>query len=129
MPLIWKEALILGIVWIKNITIIFHCFCCAEEHIQVRRSVQKLLNMLKLEDVDWIQVAQDRIKLRAITDMEINLLPWKRAISWTPERLTASQEVLRQIKLVVFKYSEIHFTNAAVRLAQTKSQSLKFLNL
>jgi hypothetical protein len=31
--------------------------------------------MLKLEDVDWIQVAQDRIKLRAITDMEINLLP------------------------------------------------------
>jgi hypothetical protein len=79
--------------------------------------------------VDWIQVAQDRIKLRAITDMEINLLPWKRAISWTPERLTASQEVLRQIKLVVFKYSEIHFTNAAVRLAQTKSQSLKFLNL
>jgi hypothetical protein len=39
MSLIRKEALISGIVWIKNATNIFYYFCCAEEHIQVLHSV------------------------------------------------------------------------------------------
>jgi hypothetical protein len=59
------------------------------------------LGVMWWENVDWIHLSQDRGQWWAVVNLQLHK---KGEISWSSERLLASQEGLCSLELVILQY-------------------------